>query len=223
MGSKPYLAINKVSDRMTGMPEQITPAPDQVEIEGAVENNKKETGEKNKEVMEDATSQASKTDITDKDEDEDKAEKNTTNEEENDKNKEKDKDKGDDDEKTKKGNKDDKVEKKRMKIFKTYICNICKNEIMKKTQASISCKACMEWCHIKKCSGLKNTREAQIMNSTYRCQICVKNGREVPKDRWEAPMPPKRGRPRGSTTSKLLHFSNHQKSDSKKENRLIER
>ena len=29
-------------------------------------------------------------------------------------------------------------------------------------------------------------------------------------------MPPKRGRPRGSTTSKLLHFSNHQKSDSKK-------
>merc|ERR1711951_118718 len=28
-------------------------------------------------------------------------------------------------------------------------------------------------------------------------------------------MPPKRGRPRGSTTSKL-HFSNHQKSDSKK-------
>ena len=62
---------------MTGMPEQITPAPDQVEIEGAVENNKKETGEKNKEeVMEDATSQASKTDITDKGEDEDKASKN---------------------------------------------------------------------------------------------------------------------------------------------------
>merc|ERR1711989_102425 len=158
--SKPYLAINKVSDRMTGMPEQIAPAPDQVEIEGAVENNKKETGEKNKEeVMEDATSQASKskTDITDKGEDEDKAEKNTTNEEENDKNKEKDKDKGDDDEKTKKGNQDDKVGKKRKKIFKIYICNICKNEIMKKTQASISCKACMEWCHIKKCSGLKNT------------------------------------------------------------------
>ena len=167
------------------MPEQITPAPDQVEIEGAVENNKKETGEKNKEeVMEDATSQASKTDITDKgededkaskndiankDEDEDKAEKNTTNEEENDRNKEKDKDKGDDDEKTKKGNKDDKVEKKRKKIFKTYICNICKNEIMKKTQASISCKACMEWCHVMNCSGLKNTKEAQIMNSTYRC------------------------------------------------------
>ena len=86
---------------MTGMPEQITPTPDQVEIEGAVENNKKETGEKNKEeVMEDATSQASKTDITDKgededkaskndiankDEDEDKAEKYTTKEEENDK------------------------------------------------------------------------------------------------------------------------------------------
>merc|ERR1712180_172075 len=159
---------------------------------------------------------ASKNDIANKDEDEDKAEKNTTNEEENDKNKEeKDNDKGDD-EKTKKGNKDDKVEKKRKKIFKTYICNICKNEIMKKTQASISCKACMEWCHIKKCSGLKNTREAQNMNSTYRCQICVKNGREVPKDPWEAPMPPKRGRPRGSTTSKLLHFSKHQRSESKK-------
>ena len=29
-------------------------------------------------------------------------------------------------------------------------------------------------------------------------------------------MPPKRGRPRGSTTSKMLHFSNHQRSDSKK-------
>merc|ERR1712180_100599 len=159
---------------------------------------------------------ASKNDIANKDEDEDKAEKNTTNEEENDKNKEKDKDKIDDDEKTKKGNKDDKVEKKRKKIFKTYICNICKNEIMKKTQASISCKACMEWCHIKKCSGLKNTREAQIMNSTYRCQICVKNGRELPKDPWEALKPPKRGRPRGSTTSKLLHFPNHQRSESKK-------
>merc|ERR1711915_1166608 len=68
-------------------------------------------------------------------------------------------------------------------------------------------------CHIKKCSGLKNTREAEIMNSTYRCQICVKNGRELPKD---PPKPPKRGRPRGSTTSKLLHFSNLQRSDSKK-------
>ena len=112
---------------MTGMPEQITPAPDQVEIEGAVENNKKETGEKNKEeVMEDAAPQASKTNITDKgededkaskndiadkDEDEDKAEKYTTKEEENDKNKEKDKVKGDNDEKTKKGNKDDKAKK----------------------------------------------------------------------------------------------------------------
>merc|ERR1712240_874138 len=161
--------------------------------------------------MEDATSQARKTDITDKGEDEDKASKNDI------ANKDEDKDKGDDDdEKTKKGNKDDKVGKKRKKIFKTYICNICKNEIIKKTQASISCKACMEWCHIKKCSGLKNTREAQSMNSTYRCQICIENGREVPKDRWEAPMPPKRGRPRGSTTSKLPHFSNHQRSDSKK-------
>merc|ERR1712240_452951 len=124
--SKPCLAINKVSDRMTGMPEQITPASDQVEIEGAVENDKKETGEKNKEeVMEDATPQASKTDIADKGEEEDKAEKYTTKEEENDKNKEKDKVKGDnDDEKTKKGNKDDKAEKKRKEIFKKYICNI---------------------------------------------------------------------------------------------------
>ena len=91
---------------MTGTPEQIAPAPDQVEVEGEVENNKKETGEKNKEeVMEDAAPQASKTDIADKgededkaskndiankDEDEDKAEKYTTKEEENDKNKEKD-------------------------------------------------------------------------------------------------------------------------------------
>merc|ERR1711989_203765 len=101
--SKPYLAINKVSDRMTGMPEQIAPVPDQVEIEGAVENNKKEPGEKNKEeVMEDAAPQTSKNDIADKDEDEDKAEKYTTKEEENDENKEKDKVKGDDDEKTKK-------------------------------------------------------------------------------------------------------------------------
>ena len=49
--SKPYLAINKVSDRMTGMPEQIAPAPDQVEIEGAVENDKKEPGEKNKDEV----------------------------------------------------------------------------------------------------------------------------------------------------------------------------
>ena len=31
---------------MTGTPEQIAPAPDQVEIEGAVENNKKEPGER---------------------------------------------------------------------------------------------------------------------------------------------------------------------------------
>ena len=90
------------SDKMTGTPEQIAPAPDQVEVEGEVENNKKEMGEKNKEeVMKDSTPQASKTDITDKgededeaskndiadkDEDEDKAEKNTTKEEENDKN-----------------------------------------------------------------------------------------------------------------------------------------
>ena len=44
--SKPYLAINKVSDSMTGMPEQIVPAPEQVETEAAVENNKKELGER---------------------------------------------------------------------------------------------------------------------------------------------------------------------------------
>merc|ERR1711915_1142065 len=69
--SKPYLAINKVSDRMTGIPEQIAPAPDQVEIEGAVENNKKEPGEKNKEeVKEDAAPQTSENNIVDKDEDE---------------------------------------------------------------------------------------------------------------------------------------------------------
>ena len=137
-------------------------------------------------------------------------EKYTTKEEENDKNKEKDKVKGDNDEKTKKGNKDDKAEKKRKKIFKTYTCNVCKNVIKRRTQASISCKACMEWCHVTNCSGLKNTKEAQIMKSTYRCQICVKNGRELPND------PPRRGRPRGSTTSKLQHVSNLQRSDSKK-------
>ena len=177
----------------------------------------KEPGEKNKEeVKEDAAPQISENNIADKDEDEDKAEKYTTKGEENDKNKEKDKVKGDDDEKTEEGNKDNKAEKKRKKIFKTYICNICKDVIKRKTQASISCKACMEWCHVTNCSGLKNTKEAQIMNSTYRCQICVKNGRELPKDPWEAPKPPKRGRPRGSTTSKLLHFSNPQRSDSKK-------
>merc|ERR1712228_743942 len=74
--SKPYLAINKESDRMTGMPEQIAPAPDQVEVEGEVENNKKEMGEKNKEeVMKDSTPQSSKTDITDKSEDDDKSSK----------------------------------------------------------------------------------------------------------------------------------------------------
>ena len=110
----------------------------------------------------------------------------------------------------KKGNKDDKAEKKRKMIFKTYTCNVCKNVIKRRTQASISCKACMEWCHVTNCSGLKNTKEAQIMKSTYRCQICVKNGRELPND------PPRRGRPRGSTTSKLLHVSNLQRSDSKK-------
>ena len=69
--SKPYLAINKVSDRMTGMPEQIALALDQVEIEGAVENNKKELGEKNiEEVKEDASPQISENNVADKDKDE---------------------------------------------------------------------------------------------------------------------------------------------------------
>merc|ERR1712240_211158 len=196
---------------MTGMPEQLAPALDQVEIEGAGENDKKEPrepGEKNKE--EDAAPQTSKNNIADKDEDEDKAEKYTTKEEENDKNKEKDKVKGDDDEKTEEGNKDDEAEKKRKKIFKTYTCNVCKNVIKRRTQASISCKACMEWCHVMNCSGLKNTKEAQIMKRSYRCQICVKKGREIATD------PPRRGRPRESTTSKLQHVSNLQRSESKK-------
>ena len=210
---------------MTGMPEQIAPAPDQVEVEGEVENNKKEMGEKNKEeVMKDSTPQASKTDITDKGEDEDEASKNdiadkdeedkeekcSTKEDENDKNKEKDKVKGDNDEKIEKGNKDDKTEKKRKKVFKTYTCNIYKTVIKRKQQASISCKVCMEWCHVTKCSGLQNTKEAQIMKSTFRCQICVKKGRELTTN------PPRRGRPRGSTTSKLQHVSNLQRSESKK-------
>ena len=83
---------------MTGMPEQIAPAPDQVETEGAVENNKKEPGEKNKEeVKEDAAPQISENNVADKDKDE--AEKYTTKGEENDKNKEIDKVKGDYDEK----------------------------------------------------------------------------------------------------------------------------
>merc|ERR1711915_324629 len=142
--------------------------------------------------------------------DKDKAKKNTTKEEENDENKEKDKVKGDNDEKTEKGNKDDKTEKKRKKVFKTYTCNICKTVIKRKQQASISCKVCMEWCHVTKCSGLQNTKEAQIMKSTFRCQICVKKGRELTTN------PPRRGRPRGSTTSKLQHVSSLQRSESKK-------
>ena len=151
--------------------------------------------------------------------------KHITKEKENDKNKEIDKVKGDDDEKNKEGNKDNKkAEAKRKKIFrKSYKCNICKEVIKRKTEASISCKACMEWCHIKKCSGLKNTKEAEIMQSTFRCQTCVKEGREIASD-----PPTRRGRPRGSTTSKLQHVSKlqdgpKQRSDSKKENRPIKK
>ena len=101
------------------MPEQIVPAPEQMETEGVVENDKKEPGEKNKEeVKEDAVPQISENNVADKDKDE--AEKYTTKGEENDKNKEKDKVKGGDDEKTEEGNKDDKAERKRKKIFKIY-------------------------------------------------------------------------------------------------------
>ena len=153
-----------------GMPEQIVPAPKQVETEAAVENNKKELGEKNKEeVKEDAAPQISENNIADKDEDEDKAEKYTTKGEENDKNKEIDKVKGDDDEKNEEGNKDDKEEeKKRKKIFRTHKYTVCKEVIKRKTQASILCKACKEWCHVKKCSGLRNAKEADIMQHTFR-------------------------------------------------------
>ena len=110
---------------MTGMPEQIAPAPDQVEIEGAVENNKKEPGEKNKEeVKEDAAPQISKNNEVEKDKDADK--ENITSGENNDKNKGIDKIKGDDDEKNEEGNKDDKKEeKKRKKIFRIHKCTVC--------------------------------------------------------------------------------------------------
>ena len=112
---------------MTGMPEQIEPAPEQVETEAAVENNKKELGEKNiEEAKENAAPQISANNVADKDKDE--AEKYITKGEENDKNKEIDKVNGDDDEKNEEGNKDDKKEEnKRKKIFKTYKCNVCKD------------------------------------------------------------------------------------------------
>ena len=37
----------KVNDWMTGVPEQIVPAPEHVETEEAVENKEKEMGDKN--------------------------------------------------------------------------------------------------------------------------------------------------------------------------------
>ena len=69
---------------MTGMPEQIVPAPEQVETEAAVENDKKELGKKNiEEVKEDAAPQINENNVADKNKDE--AEKHITKEKENDK------------------------------------------------------------------------------------------------------------------------------------------
>ena len=51
--SKPYLVINKVSDRMTGVPMQIVSAPEHVEIEEAVERIKGKPGERNADEVND--------------------------------------------------------------------------------------------------------------------------------------------------------------------------
>ena len=66
--SKPYLAIHKVNDWMTGVPEQIVPAPEHEVTEEAVENNEKELGKKNiEEVKEDTAPQMSENNVADKD------------------------------------------------------------------------------------------------------------------------------------------------------------
>ena len=147
---------------MTKMPDQIVPAPEQVETEEAVENNQKEPGEKNiKEAKEDAAPQISENNVADKDKDE--AEKYITKGEENDKNKEIDKVKGDDDEKNEEGNKDDKKEeKKRKTIFRTHKCTVCCEVTKRKTQSSTLCRAC----------------KAQVVQRYVKCKkMCRRNGR----------------------------------------------
>ena len=63
-----------------------------------------------------------------------------------------------------------KMVKKDGRYVAIWTCGVCK-QILPKTADKVSCEGCLTWCHLDKCSGLKDKSEH---DDTFRCQGCRK-------------------------------------------------
>ena len=64
-----------------------------------------------------------------------------------------------------------KMVKKDGRYVAIWTCGVCKQILPKTTCHKVSCEGCMTWCHLDKCSGLKDKSEH---DDTFRCQSCRK-------------------------------------------------
>ena len=63
-----------------------------------------------------------------------------------------------------------KMVKKNGRWVTIWTCGVCK-QVLPKTVDKVACEGCMTWCHLDKCSGLKDKSEH---DDTFRCQGCRK-------------------------------------------------
>ncbi|MCP4255395.1 MAG: hypothetical protein GY775_18725, partial [Candidatus Scalindua sp.] len=65
-----------------------------------------------------------------------------------------------------------KTVKKGGRLVVIWTCGVCK-QTLPKTAKKVACDGCWTWCHLDKCSGLKDKSEYDI--HTFRCQGCRMN------------------------------------------------
>ena len=64
-----------------------------------------------------------------------------------------------------------KMVKKDGRYVAVWTCGVCKQILPKTTCHKVSCEGCMTWCHLDKCSGLKDKGE---LDDAFRCLGFIK-------------------------------------------------
>ena len=61
-----------------------------------------------------------------------------------------------------------------------YVCSVCNGTVGKK-EASIVCKSCRNWIHLKECANL-SVKEAKKVQQDFACSACVAAGMILASD-----------------------------------------
>ncbi|MCP4355740.1 MAG: hypothetical protein GY793_08965, partial [Proteobacteria bacterium] len=115
-----------------------------------------------------------------------------------------------------------KTVKKGGRLVVIWTCGVCK-QTLPKTAKKVACDGCWTWCHLDKCSGLKDKSEYDI--HTFRCQGCTyvqeaKRGEKRRKSTDEEVPSPKVS-PVGKRTKKSIKEVETTTQNEKKEKKAI--